>query len=251
MVLVDERQITGIEECKSKMGSSFVSSELLTPAADFSYWCRLAVWTLEEAAALCLGLDFTSRSAPTLAHNERFLRKLRLVTRANQVGLIPDPVPPSEFASWAQGNDIMFPAELRQAVTNRAKNWIDWQTEAQKYEAAAQRAAESFDFYKKQAQQKEGRIKHLEEELAAARKSAKRIQISDPETVNPKSFATLLKLVGGMAIAIYNFSPSESRSDVVRQIQSDLDLKGISLDADTIRKWVRKGAKAAIPAHEA
>jgi hypothetical protein len=56
-----------------------------------------------------------------------------------------------------------------------------------------------------------------------------------------KEQETLLKLVAGMAMAFYGWSPDALRSSATKEIADDLARCGVPLDPDTIRKWVRKG----------
>jgi hypothetical protein len=45
-----------------------------------------------------------------------------------------------------------------------------------------------------------------------------------------------------MAVEGYKFKPSANRSEVIPEITADLERAGVSLDADTVRKWIREGA---------
>ncbi len=69
------------------------------------------------------------------------------------------------------------------------------------------------------------------------------------ETTKPsKSFSsqereTLLKLIAGMASEQYGFDPRHHRSEVIKNIQEDLDRAGLSMDAKTVRKWIRQAAE--------
>lgn len=51
---------------------------------------------------------------------------------------------------------------------------------------------------------------------------------------------TLLKLLIGMAVAAYKYSPDESRSHTPAEIASDLQGLGISMTDDTVRKWLKE-----------
>jgi hypothetical protein len=53
---------------------------------------------------------------------------------------------------------------------------------------------------------------------------------------------TLLKLILGMALGGYRYDPKAERSDVVSEIVSDLAKLSISIDGDTVRKWLRVAA---------
>jgi len=53
---------------------------------------------------------------------------------------------------------------------------------------------------------------------------------------------TLLKLIIGMAIKGYGYNPAASKNTSIKEIADDLDSLGISLDVDTVRKWIKEAA---------
>jgi hypothetical protein len=61
---------------------------------------------------------------------------------------------------------------------------------------------------------------------------------------------TMLKLIIGMAIDAYGYAPEKTRNNVTGEnngsIKAALDKRGISIDADTIRKYLTE-AKALLP----
>lgn len=73
---------------------------------------------------------------------------------------------------------------------------------------------------------------------------------SEPERAKPdlgtRERETLLKLLIGMAVAGYKYSPVESRSHAPAEIASDLQSLGISVTDDTVRKWLKE-ARALLP----
>lgn len=68
-----------------------------------------------------------------------------------------------------------------------------------------------------------------------------------PPELKTRERETLLKMVAGMAMAFYGWSPGKLRSASASEIASDLEKFGISLDPDTIRKWLRRGAELIPP----
>jgi|GEM_PF-6930219 len=53
---------------------------------------------------------------------------------------------------------------------------------------------------------------------------------------------TLLKLVIGLAIGGYGYDPKAAKNMATQEIVNDLRLRGISMDADTVKKWLKQGA---------
>jgi hypothetical protein len=58
---------------------------------------------------------------------------------------------------------------------------------------------------------------------------------------------TLLKLVIGMAIEGYRYSPGAARNDAPAEIASDLAKHGMSMTDDTVRKWLKEAANKMLP----
>jgi ribosomal protein S16 len=54
---------------------------------------------------------------------------------------------------------------------------------------------------------------------------------------------SLLKLVIGMAVGGYGYDPTAARSEQPAAIADDLSTNGVSLDVDTVRKWLKAGAE--------
>lgn len=206
--------------------------------ADYEYWSKMSYWSLREALILSFGVEPSPRNVePGSAH---VVRRKELIQRAHHAGKLRDPIHPLEFLRWNESNELSFPPELEALVLKRHQGIPDWRAEALRWKQMEKRAADGFNYYKAQSEKKDQIISELQREVTELRTSGKGGADSKASSVQ-KSFNTVLKLLGGMAIAVYNFNPHERRSDTIRQIQNDLDLKGINLDADTIRKWVREG----------
>jgi hypothetical protein len=67
---------------------------------------------------------------------------------------------------------------------------------------------------------------------------------SAPQTLRSKERDSLLKLVLGMAVDGYGYDPKASRSPVPREIADCLELLGLSIDEDTVRKWLNEAKEA-------
>jgi len=65
----------------------------------------------------------------------------------------------------------------------------------------------------------------------------------DDSNLSTRERSTLLKLVIGMAIKGYTYDPKQSRNSAIGDIASDLESLGISVDPDTIRKWLKEASE--------
>jgi hypothetical protein len=68
--------------------------------------------------------------------------------------------------------------------------------------------------------------------------------ITPNRPLNPKERESLLKLVLGMAIDGYGYNPKASRSPAASGIANDLKTQGISIDEDTVRKWLNEAKES-------
>ena len=60
---------------------------------------------------------------------------------------------------------------------------------------------------------------------------------------NPKAVTSLLKMVIAMAMEGYRYDPLSLRSQIPSEIVNDVEKLGLSIDADTVRKWLREGTE--------
>ena len=66
---------------------------------------------------------------------------------------------------------------------------------------------------------------------------------ADGKSIGTRERDTLLKLIIGMARDSYNYDPKLNRSSVPQEISNDLAKHGISMDVDTVRKWLKQAAE--------
>jgi len=54
---------------------------------------------------------------------------------------------------------------------------------------------------------------------------------------------TVLKIIIGMAIKGYSFNPNKKRNPTAKEITSDISLLGLSIDEDTVRRWLKEACE--------
>ncbi len=116
---------------------------------------------------------------------------------------------------------IAYPDYLEESVLRHGHKLVDWKAEAESLRA-------ELDVLKN------GTIK----------------QPPAPKEIHARVRESLLKLIIGMAIGGYGYDPKVSRSPTAKDIASDLELHGVSLDEDTVRKYLAE-AKELLPGDEA
>ena len=225
--------------------------------ADFAYWIKAAHWTLDEAIALSFGKapeQVSWEKLEPLVQISRFAfeyqRRRELALRACQWEQLFDPVLPGVFLAWARRTGLTIPPELEAAVAAHGIQVADWKSLFDKLKASTdEQYAQLKSLCDTQAlriQHLLEQIKELETQFASARDQAPPLE----KPLGTRERDSLLKLVIGMAMGGYGYVPSANRSDQPATIEADLARLGVSLDVDTIRKWLKRGAELLPPEAE-
>ena len=226
--------------------------------ADFGYWIRAAHWTLDEAIALSFGKapeHVSWEKLKNLVQTSRFAfeyqRRRELALRARQWEQVFDPVLPGVFLAWARRTNLSIPPELEAAVAAHGIQVADWKSLFDKLKANTdEQYAQMQSLCDTQAlriQQLLDQIKELETQFSTAREQA---ALSQEKPLGARERDSLLKLVIGMAMGGYGYVPTASRSEQPAMIEADLARQGVSLDVDTVRKWLKQGAELLPPEAE-
>ena len=215
-------------------------------AANFDHWSKAACWSLDEAVALALGRDPTVVSWDKLksyvdisafAGRYRALRDLTL--RARTMQQLFDPVIPGVFLGWAKRNEIAYPTELEARVVERGNHVGDWKSAFDDMKALHMRESATSQAL---IEEKDAAIRELGEQRdTLVARLAEAEKPSRADTVGGKERESVLKLILGMAMGGYAYDPKAQRNTATRDITDDLDRLGLSLDPDTVRKWLKEG----------
>jgi len=142
------------------------------------------------------------------------------------------------------------PQELVAAVTARGVKIYDWQS---LYDELKKRYDDEHAQWIEIVEKRDNLIDALRAQPSEPQ--SEKGFASEPDTPEQKSLGarereSLLKLVIGMAIKGYDHNPKASRSSTAKDIAHDLHLIGISLDEDTVRKYLAEGREL-LPGDEA
>ena len=243
--------------------------------ADFQYWSRTAHWTLDEAVALTFGKDPRKVNWGVLKGRyfrssfvKRYVELSGLTARALKWERLFDPVLPGIYIAWARQNEIDFPNELERLVAARGNIVGNWKTHYDNLKANYDELAEKWKITNQELAEKWKKTNSdLNEEWQTAyRELKKKLQANETEfsealtkidelqmsldkaklepgknLVLPRERDSMLKLIIGMAVKGYSYDPASLRSKVPNEIVGDLELLGIGLDGDTVRKYLREG----------
>jgi hypothetical protein len=191
--------------------------------ADHDVWSKMPLWSLDEATALSLEKDppiVNWSNIGPLVNDSPFAdrySKLRLIVLCEKTaGNLSDEVLPGDFVSWAEKTGVDLPTGLKKAVR-----------------AAVQRIEdrESIIFERENLREE---VQNLKAELEAQR--------STGESLKPSERKSLMKLTLGMAMAKFQYKPG-LRGSAPKNICNALILKGLKLDEDTVRKWLKEASE--------
>jgi septal ring factor EnvC (AmiA/AmiB activator) len=155
---------------------------------------------------------------------------------------------PWKFLAWAKRIGIEYPAELEKQVVARGHQIADWKSLHDEVQAQYAELNAKYDETEALLAAKETHINSLAGESDALRsrnveleQALKQAQAKE-KPLSTRQRETALKLIIGMAVTRYGYDPSVKRSDKISEIVNDLDSAGVSLDDDTVRKWLREAA---------
>jgi hypothetical protein len=101
--------------------------------ADFKYWAKVPLWTLDEAVALSLGKNpflvtwsAVEEYADTSSFAAGFANLRHLVLRAKEAQQLPELVSPDAYIAWAKANSVLLPPELEESVQAFSGKVPDW-----------------------------------------------------------------------------------------------------------------------------
>lgn len=231
--------------------------------ADFDHWSKAEHWSLDEAIALAFGKapEFVSWDKiktynGTSAFVKQYARMRDLAERAKVWKKLYDPVLPTIFLKWAKENEIAIPPDLSEKVERRKDKLVDWQKHCEELQAAYDKLNTMYDssreMYEKHVADLKGvvekktdlidaahlRIAELEGELDAANGAPPAPEPEKTQSLIERQ--NMLKAIFGMAVRGYSYNPADKRSKTVSEIVSDLQLEGIPLSDDTIRRYLKE-----------
>jgi hypothetical protein len=231
---LDNRYEKAVEELLTEADRREAAQPFNQPyaRADVSRWAKMAYWAPDEAVALSLGRDprFANwEKLQQLVQSSRFAysyaAQREIVMRARDMGQLWGKTPPALFLAWTERRQFSMPDDLSEAVKAIGTPAVDWKT--------------LFDQSQLQVEALSKRIEELEREKSRA----------ETERLGTRERESLLKLIIGMARGGYGYDPSAGRSSTAKEIASDLASVGLSLDEDTVRKYLAAG-KELLPRDE-
>jgi hypothetical protein len=278
MKLAEQEEEAGFRESVLLQPASDNVASLGPGDCDPYHWARMAYWTSDEVAALSLGknptvVNFESCQAGVHRYQvcRDFLERRAVVFRAIETEQMFERTYPSHAVAWLERFKIDHPPALREAVEHLGLQIADWKT---LYDSVVERAVEleealeEADLQIQTQQDRDAQHANLqawsEQALSALNGQADLIESREAENADLKFQVgelkntikelkgsglgtrerdSLLKLVLGMAIEQYGFSPNETKSSATAAIVEDLIANGLELSDDTVRKYLKEATE--------
>lgn len=271
--LADHDLASLVAEARQREAEHRVTAEAEPPQGEpgakgpnYELWTKHAYWTIDEIVPLSLGRDPSVVSWAAvkreLDRGSKFAKgyaTLReIVTRAMAAGQLRRNTPPPQYVEWADRMRVELPTPLIQAVkafhdipdwksiSDQRQSTVDrLRTRLKEQDAANARAVQQLEEMEKDRDEIFGSLlkgfDEAREENSVLTTRIKELEASQTprtDTLGARERDSLLKLVIGMAVKKYRYDAAASRNAATRNIANDLDLVGVPLDEDTIRKYL-------------
>lgn len=177
--------------------------------ADVQHWARMQRWSLGEAAALSIGFE---PCGDLLEGAERM------------------PV---------QSNVLAFYFKRRALIEDN----FDWSSVAAPGRTSVPDLVRWFDKVELDVPEQLLAAADKYHSLSIGKKSKLgRADAADDKPLDPRERSTMLKMIVTMAVAGYRYNPKAERSTIPSELESDMNLLGIGINLETIRKHLRSGS---------
>lgn len=245
--------------------------------ANYDYWSKAQIWSLEDAVALKFGRDptvvnwaaFEREHATATPFAASYRQVAELIHRAVQAGKLSEPIEPKLFLEWCRKISLPVPPSLVRAVEAMRGRLVDWQAAYQRlfgmYQGNQRDLQAWSDAYEDEVADHAATQKQLlslssfaaqtlQELYAERSEHAQEIEALKVEQTSgaikelkAQERESLLKIVIGMAVEGYRYDPSAKRSDRVPEIVADLERAGVAVSDETVRKYLRQANKYLSP----
>jgi len=216
-------------------------------SSDYLFWMRASYWTIEEGAAVALGINPKALKPQDEAKFSRFEKYEQLVElgkRAQKVNKLEELPNPIQFLEWLCSIDFVdIPKELLSD---------DYENDPFRFFGIAGRNDWNPSFsvvdYKSSYEGLEKLFIAQREELQELRRESWEFPIewedSEVFEAKPKIFEkrqrnSLLKILLSVAVEKYRYNPAMERSSVPKNIESATDRCGLSVTDETIRDYLK------------
>jgi hypothetical protein len=210
---------------ESEMLETFYSKEELEQSPELRIYYEVA--KEDEAAAELARLMFALEEYASPEALAKYSLLSEDITGAIKAGYLSVRFTPAEFITWAKGNSIVLPEELKRAIRERNKIY-DLRARHDELLKQNERQSNECDALRRENEELRAKLEESEKQ----------------DKLNPRVKKTLMRIVIAMATSKPYFYKSErDRSAATKMIWHALDKCKLTMDEDTILKWLRRAAK--------
>jgi hypothetical protein len=224
---------------------------------DYEHWLHMPYWWADEGLALMFGKDPEALDWKVLRHLEGYSEFVDNFARARErffqdrrAGIIPFFLPPHLFIAWATDAGFDLPAPLRRFARRTAelRNYLRQLDARHVSNEAPSRGQHHSDRGQSESPSRfsdDRTAGNLSEPSGAPflESSSRAMHVE----LSTKERATVLKIILGMAVVGYRYNPKASRTSVTKEIADDIHSVGLTIDEDTVRKYLRAAAEMHLP----
>ncbi len=197
------------------------NTKLTDGAPDYSYWCKMGCWTVEQAVTLLLELDPRDvlqdmQLAPEVSSDikRRYSDLHRLLVSHIGHGSYSTNMPPTEYIEWAQHNGIQVPGALRDAGKKQGLSLVSCRDECEK-------------------------LRHENSKLRVESEKAPLVKNSTTSGLK-NEIRTLHKILLAIAVGKYGFKLDGTNSSASQKIAGIVERRGLNIDQGTILKHLNQ-----------
>lgn len=234
--------------------------------ADFDFWSRQLLWTVDQAVALSLGRNPDIVNSATLsdpenlcdgsAFAEQYFSRVRIAQTFLAAGQLAETATPGEMLAWLERARLSYPDRLRTLVEGMGHCIADWQseytraaevlnqaeTENQRLEHACKawehsylEAVATLDRLQGELQVAQLERDQLESEVEALRVLPQTSQPA-PKGVDPRCHRSALTIIVGLARGKFGYGKdTQSGRSAIKNITSCVEREGLTISEKTVR----------------
>jgi hypothetical protein len=234
--------------------------------ADYGFWARYPVWTLEQTVALSLGRDPKVISSTTLKNwgyagtpfAREYRARLEILDMMVAVSQLEEFVAPGEALALLDRLQIDYAPELLEALTIFGVQVADWHSHYEdairERDECRENAARWRGAYMElervslaRAAEQRSVAEGLEDELEAKNHQVQQLIQAQTGTsdkpLDPKERGTLYKILSAVAQLKYGFNPLAAKNAAILNIVQTVEKLGHSVSEDAVRRHVRAAAE--------
>ena len=245
--------------------------------ADYGYWARQLLWTVEDAVCLSLGrnpdvlneaqIEAAGPTAKSSTLAKEYFARCRIASSWIRAGQLYAEGTPGDMLAWLNRAKLSYAPELAHAVEEMGHQIADWKvlydrtvedlahvrSENEQLREALARWQEYAAQLETQGDGEKAELERKVQELLTANKllvnsasaPATGNEMEEQETIDPRIRTTLYSLINVMSVEKYRYNPKEAKSAAPGNIVDAVLRQGLEYSDKTVRKHLRVAAEIA------